>query len=339
MKKSKRMIAGILAGTFAFGMLLTGCSGKSSITGNKVKLDQGTIEENSIVITVGDTGVKYSEVQNYCYLMKKQYEGSFGNKIWDYTVDDSKTIGDEAKEEIINMITQLKIICATAEEENVSLTNDEKDEALQKAEEIIETATEEDKQKYFLSVQGMSDLYQENALANKMFYIATDDADTEVTDDEARQIKIQYLQVMTKGTNLNGTKIELNEKEKSEALNRAKLLQTEAKGVEDFLEFAKENTDSTSTELTIGKDSTDIDTAAVTAAFALEKGGMSEVIETDTGYYIIYCVENNDEDATYARREEIIKERQTKMFKEKYAKWLGDYEVNISQSFWKIFAI
>lgn len=339
MEKSKRMITSVLVGTVVFGILLTGCSKKSSISGSSVKLEQGTIEENSIVIKVGDTGVKYSEVQNYCYLMKKQYEGSFGNKIWNYKVDGDTTIGDEAKEEIINMITQLKVICATAKEEEISLTNDEKDEALQKAEEIIETATQEDKEKYFLSVQGMSDIYEENALANKMFYIATDDADTEVTEEEAKQIKIQYLQVMTNGTNQNGTKIELNEKEKEEALTRAKQLQAEAKESDDFLEFAKKNTDSASTELTIGKDSTEIDSAAVTAAFSLTKDSVSDVIETDSGYYIIYCVNDNDEDATYTKREEIIKERQTKMFKEKYAKWLGDFEVNISQSFWKIFTI
>lgn len=338
MKKSKRVAAGILAGCFSVSVLFTGCSGKS--TGSKsVKLEQGAIEENSIVIKIGNIGVKYSEVQNYCYLMKAQYESSFGDKIWEYPVDKDATIGDEAKEEIVNMITQLKVINATAEEEKVSLTNDEKDEALQKAEKVMAEATEEDKQKYSLSVQGLSELYEENALANKMFYIATDDADTEVSEEEAKQIRIQYLQVMTEGTNQNGILIQLNDKEKAEALSRAEQLQKEAKNTNDFLELAKKNTDSATTELLIGKDNTQLEQEVITAAFALQKGKVSEVISTQTGYYIVYCVNDNDEDATYARREEIIEERQTKMFKKKYAKWLGDYEVSISQSFWKIFNI
>lgn len=337
--RQKRWMMGLLAGCVACSFVFTGCSKGGVTKGRSVKLEQGAIEENSVVIQVGDEGVKYSEVRNYCYLMKAQYEGSFGRKLWEYSVSKDATIGDEAKEEIINMITQLKIICATAKEEKVSLTNDEKDEALQKAEEVLANASEEDKQKYFLSLQGLSDIYEENALANKMFYIATDDADTDVSEEEAKQIRIQYIQIMTQGTNQNGTTIQLNEREKQEALNRAKALQKEAKDTQDFLDLAKKNTDSTVTELIIGRDTTKLDSAVVNVAFSLQAGAVSDVVTAPDGYYIVYCVNANDEDATYARREEIIEARQTKMFKKKYAKWLKDFEVNISQSFWKVFEI
>lgn len=339
MTRNKKMVAGIMAGCLMFGVLMTGCTGNKSDSEKSVKLEQGTIEEDSIVIGIGSTGVKYSEVRNYCYLMKQQYEGSFGNQLWNYQLEDGITIGDEVKEEIINMITQLKVICATAKEQEVSLTSDEKDEALQKAEQIMASANDEDKEKYLLSLQGMSKIYEENALANKMFYIATDDADTEVTDEEAKQIRIQYIQIMTKGTNQNGTEINLNETEKAEALARAQELQKEAKEADNFVELAKKNSDSAVIEQVIGRDNTELDAEAVTAAFSLTKGNVSEVVSTESGYYIIYCVNDNDADATYVRREEIIEERQTKMFKEKYAKWLGNYDVNISKSFWKIFEI
>ena len=42
---------------------------------------------------------------------------------------------------------------------------------------------------------------------------------------------------------------------------------------------------------------------------------------------------------TYARKEEIINERQTKMFKEKYAEWLSESKVDISNKFWDVFTI
>ena len=48
-------------------------------------------------------------------------------------------------------------------------------------------ATAADKKTYSLSVQKISEIYQENFLAEKMFYVATDDADTNVSDEEARQ--------------------------------------------------------------------------------------------------------------------------------------------------------
>lgn len=42
-----------------------------------------------------------------------------------------------------------------------------------------------------------------------MFYVATDDADTNVNDDEAKQIKISYIELITKGTDKNGRKVNM----------------------------------------------------------------------------------------------------------------------------------
>lgn len=336
-KRSKRALVVILSGMAAAAML-SGCSGDKRI-GSNVRLENGEIEENSIVIKAGDAGVKYSEVLGYCYLLKEQYEDSFGSEIWDYELDNGNTIGDNAKEEIINMITQLKVINATAEEEDVTLTNDERDEALQKAEDLLRSADSKDKEEYHLSLQGLSGIYEENALANKMFYIATDDADTEVSEEEARQVKIQFFQIMTKGTTKSGVSVSLDEKERRAARERANELRRAAVKAESFLDFAKANTEAGKVEMTIGQDNTELDRSIVTTAFSMKKGAVSPVIGTADGYYILHCVDDNDEDATYARREEIIEERQTKMFKEKYKKWLGDCEVSISKSFWKIFHI
>lgn len=333
----------ILCICLSTAVVLSGCS-KNNGSGKKVKLETGEITENSVVIKVGQTGVKYSEVRNYCYLLKCQYSSIFGAKLWRYSLGDGVTIGDEARQEIVNLITQLKVIRKTAEDNQITLTVDEKDEAVQLAEEIVNSAGEEDKEKYCLNVQGMTELYEDNILAEKMFYIATDDADTTVSDDEARQIDIQYIEVITKGTDRNGTAISMDADTKKEAAKRAEKLLKEAKKSEDFLSFAEENTDSKEISVTIGRDNDLLGKDATEEAFSLKKGKISDVVEdtnTDgtSGYYIIYCVNDNNEDETYAYKEKIIEERQTGMFKDKYAEWLKECDVNISQSFWESFEI
>ena len=55
--------------------------------------------------------------------------------------------------------------------------------------------------------------------------------------------------------------------------------------------------------------------------------------------FSILNLSSNNEDATYAYKEKIIEERQTSMFKEKYAGWLKDCDVSISQKFWEEFEI
>ncbi len=332
MRKSKTFFSCLCAGILILG-IFTGCNEKGTVgIGNR--LETGEVQENSVVIRVGDTGVRYREVRNYCYLLKEQYESGFGKKIWDYELDDGSTIGDEAKEEIINMITQLKVISATAESENVTLTNDEKDEALRKAEKLMENATDMDKKNYHLSIQALEKIYEENALANKMFYISTDAADTEVTSEEARQARIAYILLKVAGGNKPG---EASGKEN--VAKRATILLKQAKKANNFSEFARENTEADSVELTVGKESRVLDKEAVTAALSLEEGKISPVIAGKSGYYIIYCINPMDEDATYARKEEIIEKRQTNMFKKKYSEWFGECEVDISKAFWKVFEI
>lgn len=342
MKKNKIAVSALCV-FFIASLVLSGCS-KESVNIKKTKLETGDMQNTSIVMKVGDIGVKYSEVRNYCYLLKCQYEDSFGKELWQYKLDGDSTIGDEARQEVASLVTQLKIIKKTAEDMKVTLTSDEKNEAVRNAEEIVNNASAEDKKTYCLSVQSMTDLYADNILAEKMFYVATDDADTVVTDDEARQIDIQYIEVITKGIDRNGNYISMNAKTKKEAQKRAARLLKEAKKSKDFLEFAEENTDAESVSATIGKNNDLLGRLATTEALKLKKGKISSVISSKVpdgteGYFIIYCVDNNNEDATYECKERIIEERQTNMFKDKYAEWLKDCDVKISQSFWETFEI
>ena len=99
----------------AVSMIFTGCGKKESTktadkkaeTTKTIRLERGDITANSYVIKVGNAGVQYSEVLNYCYLLKNQYESSFGSELWKYKIDDKTTIGDIAKKDIVSTLTQL----------------------------------------------------------------------------------------------------------------------------------------------------------------------------------------------------------------------------------------
>ena len=105
-------------------VLFTGCGKKKTS-----KLEKGDISSGTVVMMVGDYQVRYSEVMAYCYFLKCQYEDSFGKELWNYKLSENETIGDQAKQEIVNMITQLKVISGVAQEQEVSLSADEQDEA------------------------------------------------------------------------------------------------------------------------------------------------------------------------------------------------------------------
>ena len=89
-------------------------------------------------------------------------------------------------------------------------------------------------------------------------------------------------------------------------------------------------------ELVVGKSSTKLEKAALDAALALKKGEVSSVVEGTQGYYIIYCVNDMEEDATQARKEVIIAKRQNRPFPNI---WLNKCDVNISEDFWDYFQL
>ena len=128
MRKSKLMLVLGLTMSLAMGCF-AGCGSKGSVLKSSVRLENGEIKENSVVIKIGDIGIKYRTVKNYCYFLKQQYEPVYGEKIWDYSISEKETVGGEAKQEIINMVSQIAIIEEEAKKEEIKLTNDEKEEA------------------------------------------------------------------------------------------------------------------------------------------------------------------------------------------------------------------
>lgn len=338
-KGIQKKVTGLCLAVGMCSMIFSGCSKEQKISKKHISLENGKIQDNSFVVSVGSEGVRYSEIRGYCYLLRKQYDTSFGSELWEYPLGNNMTIGEEAKEEILKMVTQLKVMEAQAKVEHIELTADEKDEAIQQAEKILNTATSEEKKEYGLTQQSLIQIFESNFLANKLFYIATDDAETDISDEEARQAQIMYIFLRTSGTDSSGKKIILDDKEKKAAGKRANKIYKDAQKTEHFSDLAEKYSADTRVSLIIGGDETSLPKEVVASAMALHTGEVGKPVDTEEGYYIVYCVNEKDADATYQKKEEIIAERQRRMFKKKYATWLGENEIEISKSFWKIFHV
>ena len=340
----KKSLLVFLTGALIVGSL-TACAGKKDKKADdgkeksKVKVEEGTLEEDSVVITVGSETVTYAQMLVYAYILRDMYNSSYGSSLWSYQLDEETTLEDYAREELVSMVTQIKVIGQQAKKQDVILSNDERTEIKGRAEEFFEKVSEKNREKYCMTLEVVEKTFQENALATKMFYLATEEVDTDISDEEAKQTRIQYLQILTNGTDRNGTEISMDAKTKKEAAKRIKKLRAEAKTADSFYSFASENTDSREVEVTIGSNSEGYEQAFLDAAVSLEDGELSKVIEGENAYYIIYCVSSYDEDATMEKKEQIIAESENEMFQEKYAQWLSKYEVVISNSYWEQVAV
>lgn len=322
----------------AMGMVLlflaagiTGCQNENQAQ-EAVSASTESEKEPEVAMAIGAESVLLEEVNVYAYFLKKQYDSGIGSEIWSYEIEEGTDFESYAKKQIQNLIAQVKVIKQEAAANNVVLTEDEKDEAESSAIAYLSEITDADKKAYALTRELVAKVYEDSLLAEKFYEVVTNDVDTNISDDEVREVIVQYLMVMTSGKDKEGNTVSLTEEEKKEVHKTARKLCRKAKKSENFLSLAQSNTDAEEVELTFTKE--DMPEEFGEAAFALKTGEISEVIEGDSGYYILYCVSAGDSDSIKAKKEQLIRERQKEDFKKKYADWSKKYEVVISSAIW-----
>lgn len=332
MRKSTYKRSTIMIVLFLFLFSLTAC-GNSEDESTINKEETGNASAEGALMVIGNESVSYEEAFAYVYMLKQQYEPGMSEDIWNFQVEAGVAFEDYAKEQIVNELTQLKIICQEAEQLNIVLDEDEIQEAKDMAARFMSTVSAEDASEYGLTEELMASVYEEHILAQKVYEISTNEVDTNISDEEAKQVTVQYLMVMTKGTDKNGQKVDMTEEEKQEAKKKAEALYEKALDLDtSFYAFADSNTDAEEVEITFGKSDMPKDFGEI--AMSLEAEEMSQLITGNNGYYIVYCISDYNEDATNAKKEEMIAERQDKLFRQKYAEWSENCKMIISTVLW-----
>lgn len=292
------------------------------------KVEQKELTPESIVVSVGDSVATYKELLVYRYILKDKYQDTLGEGIWNYEIEPGKTFGDITTAQVVGMITQMKVIGQQAKSLGISLTGDEIQNIRQYVEKLFQSMTEQDIAAYNLDVDTMTNVYCENEIAARVYDSCINGINTSISDDDARQCKVWYIYLQTSGVNQSGVEVNLNEEEINERYKEAKKLRKKAKTVEDFLSFAEANTESASAEAVVGRG--DMSDEFINACFALNNGEFSPVVTAPEGFYIIYCVEANDEEKAIAKKEELVAKEQKEKFEQLYAEWAKKYEVQIS---------
>lgn len=322
---------------------LTGCCLPFSKEETKIEVQTGgELTLDSVIMRVGEVGVTYREALLYIYQLKERYEPGFGENIWDFTLEGDQSFGEYAKEEVMNNLIQIKVITQQAQKEEVALTEDEIAEISGEAEDYLDGIKSADIKKYGLTKELIASVYEENRLAEKMFDVTTSVVSTDISDEEAKQTGLAYLLVMTNGTDRNGKKVSVQGKKGlKEALERARNLRKQAKTAADFGNFADANSDLEEHEITYGSmdledtENLQLPEAVLLRGLKMKTGEMSKVLKTEEGYYLLYCVNEFDEDATRAKKEEMIENEQERVFSEAYEQWLSGYEVEVAKKLWE----
>ncbi|MDO5417851.1 MAG: peptidylprolyl isomerase [Lachnospiraceae bacterium] len=246
---------------------------------------------------------------------RNRYEQIYTDQIWNVKVsEDGATFEDYLLEQVKLFATDLKVIGAMAGEQGISLDSSEKEQLRRLSEEYYGRLTEGDKAYTGAGLEDVQKAYQEYCLASKTVSQLTGGANLEISDSEAKVIQVNQI-VLEDGETAGEI-----------------YSQVTAEGA-DFESIARAASVEPEITCEIGKGERDI--TLETAAFALEEGEISQVIESEGRYYILQCLNPYDQEATQKRKEELSLLRKDKAFREIYDAFLAEHPISISDEVWK----
>ena len=184
----------------------------------------------------------------------------------------------------------------------------------------------------------IEELYTEYAMADKVYRYIIQDINPEISDDEARIITVQHILIRTYMKDGNGGRVAFSEEQKNEAYEKiSQVRELAMDGEHDFAELASHYSDDVNLTYSFGKG--DMDPAFEAAAFELETDEISQIVESESGYHIIKCLNTFNRDETDANKLKILEERRNEAFGQEYDEFVETLARRLNKSLWSQVAL
>ena len=314
----------------SFGFLalcLTGCGEKKLPT--QVVLTSDFIE-NEVFRLEGVPCMK-NEIMVYLANSENRYTEVFGNEIWSVKVGEG-TLEDGYKETILARIAQIKSMNLLAAEREVFLSEEDEAKVKAAAREYFESLSPAEVAYLDVDMDTIAKLYREFAVANRLYEEITRDINPEISDDEARTITVRTILVKTYKTDAAGNRIDYSQDEKASAFARISELKERLDAGEAFDVLAADYNEDTKNEYSFGRGV--MPEAFEEAAFNLGAGQISDIVETEYGYHLIYCVTTFNSEETDANKVKIVEKRKQEAFDEIYDSYVVTLTSNLNKPLW-----
>ena len=325
----------VLFSLLLFGFLATaaaGCQKKTEDAENETKVVLTTGFAADEVFRIGKSSCMLPEIKVYLLNTKNQYESIYGAGIWNTGLEGT-TLEEKVKDTVIARVAQIKTMNLLARNYEITLTDKEQALVKQAAADYYRTLSEEEIQYLGVDELFMEQMYGEYALADKIYYSIIQDVNPEISDDEARTITVKLI--FLKNYSLDGEKNRVPYTEETKAATRKKageILELARNG-EDFDTLISNYSEDENSTYSFGKG--ELEAALEEAAFNLSTDAVSDVVETEHGYYIIKCVSTFDRKETDANKIKIVEQRKKEAFNQVYDDFVKSQMRNLNKELWE----
>ncbi len=325
--RKRKQIAGVIA-AMLIALCLVGCEGINRDT--KIVLTTGFTKDE--VFRIETASCYKKEVMVYLTNLQNQYEQVYGTEIWQQG-QGGVTIEQSVKESVLAEIAQIKTMNLMADKYGLTLSDAEQESVEAAAEVYFDSLTDAERDQLDVTLDTIRQLYREYALADKVYDYIIKDINPEISDDEARTVTLQQIFVRTETKDRAGNITPYTEQQKSYAYATAVEALRRVEAGEDFDVVASRYNEAEESTIFVRKG--DMAAACEEAAFELGNEEVSDVIETEEGYYILKCISTLNREETDVNKVKIVEERRKEAFSKEYDSFVRTLTRHMNEELWQ----
>ena len=304
--------------------LLSGCGRAQVVLTTGFKQDE--------VFIVGSESCSLPELMIYITNIQKTYENVFGEEIRNVT-SDGVTFEESIKNTALAQLAQIKTMYQMAVDRGLTLDPEHQNAVRQAAMEYYSSLSEAEIEELGVTEDLIEHMYYQMALAQVAYDEIIKDISPEISDDEARYVKVRIIYMRT--TYKNGDSLIPFMDEDYDRVY--KTLQSVREGILDgSLDFETEAmryNEAGESVLSFGKGTMDI--AVEEEAFSLASGEVSDIVGTADGLYLMQCILPIDRTRTDENKVLITRKLRDEAFESVYDEFVGSLIRNLNSELWK----
>ena len=328
-KRPKSYVAVVLAAALAISTFVA--CGKTSGDNGKTKIVLTAGFAKDEIFCIDNEKCTLPEAMVYIMNIKNNYESAFGDKIWQVSYE-GITLEDKLKDLVLSKLARIKALNVMAEQQEIVLSQEETARAGKAASEYYQSLSAQEVSELNVTQELICQMYEEYALADKVYEQLIANINPEISDDEARTITVQTIFIKTYTVNGDNEKVAFSDDAKKKALAKAKEALKKARSGEDFNTLVAEYSEDSKDYYSFGKGT--YNNAFEDTAFNLGTNEISDIVETDEGYYIIKCISTFDRDETDRNKVKLVEQRRKEEFNRQYTDFVSGLARNMNDELW-----
>ena len=301
----------LMIGISLISLILTGCT----IGDKQFVLDVNNVGRND-VFSINGTECSIKEAKLYLCNYQNLYGKEFGIDLWNHNFGEHApevSLDKYVKDITLAQLANIMCMNMLAEDKGITLSEKEQKKIEEATKEYMDSLNKDEISYINVNHDEVREYYERYAIAQKLYDTLTTGINEEVSEDEARVIRVQQIFVTS--------------------ADNANFIQQKLAEGNDFATLAATYNEATEIELTMARNAYPKVIEDIT--FHLENGQTSEMITTENGYYFFKCISKYEQELTEENKANILIQRRKSQFDDVLTTFVQNSSYELNEDLWE----